>query len=501
MANLFRFRLSTRHLYPLIILAGFAIFISLVPVEPNDFWWHLKIGEIVDTQKTIPDTNLFAWSVPEDAPFTYAAWFGELLFYQLYRLGDLELVIFSRNILAIIALAILGFEAHRKSSSWVMAALAITLLGAMFVNNLTVRPQIWAWLPFAIYITILNRVIDRQLSPRWLLLCIPVMAFWVNVHGSFITGGVLLAIYFAGESLSTFTQPSHLRNWKVPIWLFVVGILSGLAMLVSPYQFGIFDYVVNMLGDAPSQQLIIEWQSPSPSGIANSTFYASILIFIVLLVYSTKKPSPTALLATLSFLWLAWTGMRYVIWFGMVSIPLLTELLASVPIRVPQLQSSRNLANNFIALGICFSLIFVQPWLVERIDFPDTYWSKVLKDSPVGPLVSAATPVAAVEYLSQNPGGKIFNEMGYGSYMIWSLPEQKVFIDPRVELYPYEMWEDYIKIIRGADYNRLLQKYGADRLVLDKELTPNLIAALANDRHWKLEYEDSRSQIWTSANP
>jgi hypothetical protein len=118
-------------------------------------------------------------------------------------------------------------------------------------------------------------------------------------------------------------------------------------------------------------------------------------------------------------------------------------------------------------------------------------------DIPDGPLVDVETPVQAVEYLRTHPGGKLFNEMGYGSYLIWSLPGQKVFIDPRVELYPFEQWQDYIRISRGTRYNELLEKYSADRILINAELQKELALQLHNDPLWQLEYEDDRAQIWT----
>ena len=79
--------------------------------------------------------------------------------------------------------------------------------------------------------------------------------------------------------------------------------------------------------------------------------------------------------------------------------------------------------------------------------------------------------------------------MGYGSYLIWALPEQKVFIDPRVELYPFEQWQDYIRISRGTRYNELLTKYGADRILLNSALQKELAIQLHNDPLWLLEYK------------
>jgi hypothetical protein len=123
----------------------------------------------------------------------------------------------------------------------------------------------------------------------------------------------------------------------------------------------------------------------------------------------------------------------------------------------------------------------------------------VLRGSTAGPLLDTGTPVAATDYLKSHPGGNLFNEMGYGSYLIWAVPTQGVFVDPRVELYPYDQWMDYIHINNGTNYEELLAKYGADRILLDKKLQPNLAASLPNDQQWVLEYDDQYSQVWSKA--
>ena len=53
-------------------------------------------------------------------------------------------------------------------------------------------------------------------------------------------------------------------------------------------------------------------------------------------------------------------------------------------------------------------------------------------------VAAANFPVRAVEYLRQHPvPGPMYNTYGYGGYLIliWKLPEQKVFIDGRGDLY------------------------------------------------------------------
>jgi hypothetical protein len=122
---------------------------------------------------------------------------------------------------------------------------------------------------------------------------------------------------------------------------------------------------------------------------------------------------------------------------------------------------------------------------------------QVLRPSSAGPLPGIGTPVAAADYLKTHPGGHLFNEMGYGSYLIWAVPEQGDFVDPRVELFPYDQWMDYIHVNNGTNFNEILARYGVDRILLDKKLQPNLSTALSIDRNWTLEYEDQYSQIWS----
>src|SRR4030043_1006967 len=93
-----KYGISLDILWTLVILSGFLFFTSLIPLPPNDFWWHLKIGEYIYTNHSIPTTNMYAWTLPADQPFFYAAWLAALLFYIIYRLGGLALIITLRTV-------------------------------------------------------------------------------------------------------------------------------------------------------------------------------------------------------------------------------------------------------------------------------------------------------------------------------------------------------------------------------------------------------------------
>jgi len=475
---------------------AFAFLVSLTPQPPNDLWWHLKVGEIIWAARRVPQAQMFAWTFPADTPFVYAAWLGELWLYHLHQVGGLALVLAVRTALVVGAFWTVATEARRRCGSWRLTALPLALACAMVLNNLIARPQMWSFLPFVLYGVLLQRFVEERLDARWVLGLPLMMAVWVNLHGAFVLGGVLIALYAAGTGLQALQKerrPAALRHLR---WLVFIGALTALAMLLNPQGPRIAAYVMDLMTDRPSQKLVVEWQSPTPEGVANTAFFAGVLILLVVLAYSRYRPSATDTLLLAAFLWLAWSGQRYVVWFALITTPILAQALAGLPIRWPILPVQRNTLNAVLMAALALPVILVQPWWVERVPLPETYWVQVLRDTEAGPLVDTATPVGAATYLREHPGGHLFNEMGYGSYLIWALPEQGGFIDPRVELYSYEMWQDYIRIGQGVRYNELLGRYGVDRILLDRASQAELSRQLAADWRWNLEYEDTYAQIW-----
>jgi hypothetical protein len=481
----------------LAVLVVLVVTVSILPIPPNDLWWHLKFGELIYTTRTVPAYNLFAWTLPPGQPFFYGAWLGELLFYLLHRLGSLELAIAARTVITVLVFWLVGWEARRRSGSWRVAAIVTFIAAGISASNTLVRPQVWAWLPFTGFYLVLSAYSRGCLRPRCLLLLPLLMAFWVNVHGSFILGFVLVAIFFAGQGLGLLIDRRLRQGWPALAWLAGSGLLSALAMLANPRGLEIVSYVHNMMTDPPSQTLVAEWQSPAPTDLPTTFFFASILLLIGLLAYSRYRPRPTEALLIAAFLWLAWSGVRYMIWYALVSAPILAAIIAELARGQPWVRPAPKRPFNLLfGAVLCLPVLLVHPAVLPRLPLPEGSWEHVLLSSPAGPMLSTGTPVAAAEYLKHNPGGALFNEMGYGSYLIWAVPEQGVFIDPRVELYPYEMWLDYIRISRASRYNELLEKYRVDRLLLHKGEQSELIAALATDPVWALEYEDDYSQIW-----
>lgn len=500
------------HLWVLVALGAVGIIISLSRTVPNDFWWHLKAGELIATSG-IPTTNIFAWTLPADTPFIYQSWLGEWLFYVLYQAGGLPLVVFARNMLGLGAFALVAFEAQQRSGSWRLASGAVLLAALMAINNLTTRTQNWSWVPFALLLVLLGAYVRQRLGPRWLVALPLLMIFWVNAHGGFMMGIIVTGAFVAGETLRRLLRQPYALSWARLRPLYIAAAAMIAVTVINPLGPGIFGYVLKLLTDAPSQGLVNEWQPPTPRSVAGWFFFASVLLLLVAFAWSRRRPTITEILLTCGLLWMAFTGVRYVVWFGMAAMPILVQSFSaprSVPVpglgeQQPPARRQRTGAppiNLALALLLLLSVVAVQPWFKPALPLPETY-REAFAPVPGAPLLFANdTPVGATEHLREQPcTGNLFNEMGYGSYLIWALyPSGQVFVDPRVELFPLELWKDYVNISRGQDTAALLDQYDIDCVLLDVEDQEGLAEAMPTLDGWERTYSDEQSEVWRRIN-
>ncbi len=497
-------------------LTAWVALISQLPTPPNDLFWHMRVGELIATTGHIPETNLFSWTVPADTPYVYGAWLGELLLYGLYRLGGLELVVFTRNLLAAFLLGLVALETRRRVGSWPYVGLAVAGAGLLLLNNVAVRPQMFAWVPFGLTVLLLGRYGDGRLSiPALVGSLTGLMVFWVNVHGSFLLGLAVVGGVLAGEALDRRPRPaSDMRRARLGGMALALGAMA-LATLANPRGPGIYRYVSTLLTDTPTQRYVTEWQPPTLSGPVNLAFFGTVLILLAVWAYLRPSPRMRDVAVVCGLLWLAWRSYRYVMWYGVVGLPILVEGLARLrpasahdetrapaaepkPERVAEraLEPAFTRATSLKAAVLLVPILLVQPWFLRELGGART-GAGGGPESFAAPVLTRATPVAAVEYLRSHPGGRLFNELGYGSYLIWALHDVPVFIDPRVEMYSLELVEDYLAISAGYDVPALLERYGVERVLLSRERQPKLSLALGRSDGWERAYVDAEAEIWS----
>lgn len=486
--------------WALALLAIIAAGVSLSLIPQEDFWWHMKIGEWIRANNSIPRTGLYS-ATRADAPMFYQSWGSEWLFAFFHDLGGLPLIALVRNLLLVATYGLLVWHTLRRTGMNGRATLvALLLAAAVAFDNWGVRPQTFSWLPFMLTFVIVSEVaVERW--PRRALLALPLIEIvWVNLHGAFTLGPVLVGCAALGATLDRRRDHPEAPTYRTAqaLWLALVGVVA--AILVNPRGFGVITYVWSLLTDPSSQRLISEWVSPfnTLDNPVTQLFFLTLLIAVVMLVVVWQRLRSGDLLTFIAFTGLTLTGIRYQLWFGIVAGPIVAEAL----VRRGRLKLIKNTAQRgpwlgWVTLALALLAVLVQPPMRSLVRFP-AFLRGAEGPLPNAELAVAATPVQAVDYLLQNPPpARLFHEMRYSSYLIWRAGERlPVFVDTRVELYPIEMWFEYKCIVAGRDWEPLLAKYAMTTVLADRTFEKELISALQQSGVWRERYSDKRTMIF-----
>lgn len=464
----------------------------LIPIPPHDFWWHLATGRLIAMQGQIPTVDSFSYT-QAGQPFYNQSWLAQLLFYALHQVGGIPLLLL---IQALILTAAYGLLLHLsiRQSGRLRLSVGLLLLGTIpaSFDNWMLRPQTYAIPLFISYLTILThwRSGGRGRSQPWILFLLPALGIvWVNLHGSFVLGGLLILLTFLAEyvqrSLNRMREPE-----QPPLsQLLLVGLLTGVGWLINPRGWQVFGYVGSLLGSSQVTQLVTEWAPPTIREPGGVIFFLFVIAAIIILSYAGRPPDPVDMLLAGGFFWIALGAGRNTIWFVAVATPLLARQLATWrPVVRPAFQGIAALNAALITL-IVLLLVAVLPWIKPQLGLPPNLSS----------LIDRETPVAAVAFLRDEVPRpqRLFHAMSFGSYLIWAAPEQLVWADPRIELYPVAQWRDYQQLSAGRDVERLLAAYAIDGLLLSKREQGRLITwAAARPEQWELRYDDDATSYF-----
>ena len=106
-------------------------------------------------------------------------------------------------------------------------------------------------------------------------------------------------------------------------------------------------------------------------------------------------------------------------------------------------------------------------------------------------------PVAAVDYIRRaGLSGPMLNDYGFGGYLIWALPEHKVFIDGRGDVYDWTgVFPEFGRwATLSEDPTLLLNKHGIRFCILSK--TAPMAQVLPYLPGWSRAYSDKVAVVF-----
>jgi hypothetical protein len=466
----------------------------------TDFWHHLARGRAMVERGGLVDQDLFTYTVPGHA-FQDTNWLTQLFYYALHSLGGLSLVQFVNSLTLAVMMGLLVALCWRRSRSLLLSGGLGVCVFIGLLQLLIIRPQTFSLLLFVGLYAVLE-LADRR---RWLLLVPPaIMALWVNLHGGFPIGLILIGCYFlaaAWEAWHTAPTPdpastparSSLFGSLVPVWrdtrcraLALCLAVSVLATLANPYGWKVYLYV-RTTSIAASSRHIDEWVPPGLNLMVGRVWVLSMLLLLVLFTLPRRRPTTREVCLLLCFLPLACGSVRMVSWWLLITAPIAAGLIAdNLPRQL--LDRAENEQPSWGAAGffalLVLGIVLCIPGL-ERIN--------PVLNSVRSPHRDEYDLQAVADHLLETDGQRqgtrrVFSRFEWGEYLGWSLAPAgyTVFMDGRIEIFPDDVWTRYSAVtIARADWEKILDDYQVDALLLDTSYHADLLRQVEQSPHWE----------------
>ncbi len=458
-----------------------------------DTGYHIRAGDYILQTHSIPRQDIFSYITPP-IPWTAHEWLSEVIMSLLHRqLGLTGVVLFFSFVIAVVYY--LFFRALRSHDGNIFIAAAIIIL-AITSSQLhwLARPHVFSLLFMVIWCHILDMYQYRD-TDRLLVLPL-LMLVWVNLHGGFIAGFILLGCYIAGNLVEClFRDPLHNAAARHKYRAFLkITVLCLLASLANPFGYKILLFPFHLTGNAYLMDHVVEFISPNFH--EPLVFKYLLLVMIALLACSRKKLNLIELFLILFFTNMALYAIRYVTLFAIVAAPII-------------LRRADELLEE--ASGVFVESFKVRSARIASVDASARGWVWLL----VGVVVVCSAgktihysfdpklkPVAAVEFLQKERiAGNMFDNDEFGDYIIYAAwPDYKVFFDGRSDMYGSERMKEYYKVINfEPGWEQVVEKYRIDWIIYDAKSA--LSRYLRAGTGWKLIYADKVAHIFVKKIP
>ena len=447
-------------------------------VDP-DLWWHVKNGQNIFATHHWPTTDPFSFTVA-GTPWLAYEWLGDVVIGTVAKLAglrglDVLLIVLGSAVM----LSLYAFTTLRCGNS--KAGFVAALVLFMFANpSFSLRPQMLGY--FFLILTLIALEYFRQGKTRALWCLPPLFLVWVNTHGSWVIGFGVMLVFWASGLIAFRAVGFESKRWSTleRIRLELIFALCLAMIPFTPYGTKLAAYPFMVASALPLNVAhVLEWLPMPLDLLGGKIFLGLVMGFFLYQIVTGSKYRLHEWALFLGGTIMAFLHVRFVLLFVPFFAPLLAVLLARW---LPQYKRNKDkyVLNAILMGAVCVAMVHYLP-----------------SNADLKQIVARSFPVRAVDYMRVHDIPRpMYNTYGYGGYLIGALPEEKVFIDGRGDLYEVGgAFADYLEIstLRPAAFS-LLRSYGIKSCLLDrKEALATVMGALPD---WKQVYSDDASVLF-----
>jgi len=433
-----------------------------------DYFFHIKAGECISVSKAIPKQDIFSFTLA-GKDWVNHEWLYQSLIYNLYKnfgldsLFTMQAVIFSL-VFFLLAIALLKVD-------WVFGFPLLVYALQVTLWRFTIRPDNFSLIFLIIFL------MPFIFKKKNLLLFLPfAQLFWVNTHGFFLLGPLVLGLYLLLSRFNRIKEESGFYHTAKLIFILTLG-----ACFFNPQPLSVIKYPFLVLKDIFSgkqdlfYKYIQELESPFLK-IGDYPQFFGCLIFTFLCLLFFKNTNWFFVGLALVFSIFSLNSLRNMYFLPPVTIAifldrfkvmkeaittkilrdkgflLLKVILAiyAVALLVPMAKGVKNLPK----LG---SAYITEQGAIEK---KSLFFSR----DPVG------YPQDMIDFIANHRlPEKMFNNFNLGAILIFNFyPQRQIFIDGRAELYGRQFFVQYRDVIQAKEeaFDQVLEKYKVEGFII-----------------------------------
>jgi hypothetical protein len=477
---------------PSIPAVVFALLLLLVPVglqtpllnSDGDLPRHLRHGFYMLEHGQVIRHDPFSFT-RAGAPFVGFEYGSQLLYGLVDKLGGLPSVALLAGLLVAAAYALLARLLLTMGVDPLLAYATVAVAAVLGIGHWTARPHLFSYVAVVLLLGLLE-----QTPRRWLLWSCILFVLWVNIHGGFIYGWILIGLYLGGSVLESFWHRTERAAWRERAGRYAKMLAAAVAVsIVNPAGLELHRHLVTFLGQSYLFNNTAEFTSPDFHEPGGKVFLAVLLLCLVSLTLSQRRPNVPRLLVVCTGVAFGLMAVRNVPIFGLTVLPVLALHLDPDWKRVRYGAGIRDRfalvagrASTWPWIGLALAAAFFLGISRGRLGS-----SQLIAED----FDSSIFPVTAVHQArNARLQGRLFTEFAWGGYVVYAWPEQKVFIDGGTDFYGPELFQEYATIKRLVPgWREHLAKWKISVLLLKRE--SSLAHEVARDNTWQIWYCDS----------
>ncbi|MFA4920092.1 MAG: hypothetical protein WC581_12710 [Thermodesulfovibrionales bacterium] len=506
----------------LIIIFAFVILLSTffyvylsVKLFDSDFWWHIATGKYIVETGTIPDRDPFSFTanreenqnlLPGRENFLLKQyWLGQTIFYLIFDLFGPKGIIALRALILFMVLLLVLWRLMRMKVSFYIIFVFIFFVYLDLTRFTGERPVL-----FTILFTVLTFIMleeFKQKKTKIILLLIPLMLLWANLHGGFIIGVGIIGIYMIFEGIKIILKKADYTKQEISLF-YIVTILALGASYINPTGWEAFSIALS-----PKYKFletgIQEYQSPfvlyfNKLSSIDYGYVLLVVLFPVILLLRNRKIDVTNVILLAGLFIMAVKSGRYTIYYVSIAAIVLGK---ETDILVRQL-FTRISEKTFTKIHTAFAVFALISSLIFFVGVVKFQWLQM--DVARGSFV----PEGTVDFVEENKlEGNMLNTATYGGYIAWRLyPWKKTFIDTRWLNYTVQQefaWiANTVESLSGKEptkgkkplWKRLLKNYDINFVVIETldvyGNVPKLLLTLTEDDDWAPVYAEPMAFVF-----